>query len=127
MDEQPETTEAPSTSPWEIPLEESHDLQIDEPSTLAGGIPAILSSLTHTTHEMGLTRGGRALLQVNQKQGFDCPGCGWPDPDGNRAITEFCENGVKAVAHEATTRGITHEFFQRYSIEALGKQSDYWL
>ena len=94
---------------------------------MAGGIPAILSSLKHTTHEMGVIRGSQALLKVNQKQGFDCPGCGWPDPDGDRAITEFCENGVKAVAHEATTHVMTHEFFQRYSIEALGKQSDHWL
>jgi len=119
--------EAPSTPSWEIPLEDSRELHIDEPSTLAGGIPAILSTLKHTTHEMGLKRGGQALLTVNQKQGFDCPGCGWPDPDGDRAITEFCENGVKAVAHEATTRIITKEFFQHYSIEKLSRQSDYWL
>jgi len=76
---------------------------------------------------MGVRRGGQALLKVNQKQGFDCPGCGWPDPDGDRALTEFCENGVKAVAHEATTKVITKEFFQRYSLEQLGQQSDYWL
>ena len=76
---------------------------------------------------MGVIRGSKALLKVNQKGGFDCPGCGWPEPDGDRAVTEFCENGVKAVAHEATMHVITEEFFQRWSIEALGQQSDFWL
>jgi molybdopterin-dependent oxidoreductase alpha subunit len=127
LDEQRKPTEASLPSPWEIPLEDPRDLHIDEPSTWSGGIPAILSTLKYTSHEMGLMRGSQALLKVNQQQGFDCPGCGWPDPDRHRAITEFCENGAKAVAHEATTRVITNEFFQRYSIEALGKQSDHWL
>jgi len=74
-----------------------------------------------------MVRGGRALLRVNQKEGFDCPGCGWPDPDGERAITEFCENGAKAVAHEATAKVITEQFFQNWSITDLSRQSDYWL
>jgi len=112
---------------WDVPLEDPKALEIDPPSTLAGGIPAILTTLSHTTHEMGVVRGGKALLNVNQKGGFDCPGCGWPEPDGDRAITEFCENGAKAVAHEATTKAITEDFFHRWSIEALGQQSDYWL
>ena len=112
---------------WEVPLEDPKALKIKEPSTLAGGIPAIITSLSHTTHEMGVVRGGQALLKINQKGGFDCPGCGWPDPDDNRAFTEFCENGVKAVAHEATTKVITEEFFDQWSIKALGQQSDYWL
>jgi len=116
-----------ANSTWEIPLEDPGALKIDAPSTLSGGIPAILSSLQHTTHEMGVIRGSKALLNINQKGGFDCPGCGWPDPDGDRAITEFCENGVKAVAHEATTKAITEEFFQHWSIKALGQQSDFWL
>ncbi|MEE8124843.1 MAG: FdhF/YdeP family oxidoreductase [Nitrospirales bacterium] len=127
MDETPKQTEEQSKPPWEIPLEDPHELHVNAPSTWAGGIPAILTSLKHTTHEMGLFRGGQALLNLNQKEGFDCPGCGWPDPDGDRAITEFCENGVKAVAHEATQKVITEAFFQQWSIEELGKQSDYWL
>ncbi|HSF08449.1 MAG TPA: molybdopterin-dependent oxidoreductase, partial [Nitrospirales bacterium] len=127
MDKQRDIPEVLSTPTWEIPIEDSHDLQLDAPSRSAGGIPAILTSLKHTAHELGFLRGGQALLKVNQKQGFDCPGCGWPDPDGGRAITEFCENGVKAVAHEATTNIITKEFFQRYSLEQLSRQSDYWL
>ncbi len=116
-----------SKPPWEIPLEDPHTIKVDAPSTWAGGIPAILTSLKHTTHEMGLIRGSQALLKLNQKEGFDCPGCGWPDPDGERALTEFCENGVKAVAHEATKKVITEEFFRKWSIEELGQHSDYWL
>ena len=120
-------TEGQAKPAWEVPLEDPHELKVDAPSTWAGGIPAVLTSLKHTTHEMGVLRGGQALLKVNQKEGFDCPGCGWPDPDGERTVTEFCENGVKAVAHEATKKVITEKFFQRWSIEELAKQSDYWL
>jgi molybdopterin-dependent oxidoreductase alpha subunit len=127
LDKKHKRTEPPSIAPWKIPVDETRDVHVEAPSTWAGGIPAILTSLKHTSHEMGVRRGGKALLALNQQQGFDCPGCGWPDPDGHRAITEFCENGVKAVAHEATTRVVTHEFFQHYSIEKLGRQSDYWL
>ncbi|NIU12402.1 MAG: FdhF/YdeP family oxidoreductase [Phycisphaerae bacterium] len=120
----------PSKKPkptWKVPLEDHKALKIEEPSKLAGGMPAIMTSLSETTKEMGVLRGGKALLKANQQGGFDCPGCAWPDPDDDRAITEFCENGVKAIAHEATTKVITEEFFQRWSIEALGQQSDYWL
>ena len=127
MPEEPKKTSERSKPTWEVPLEDPKELKIDEPSTLAGGVPAIISSLKHTTHEMGIIRGGQALLKVNQKGGFDCPGCGWPDPDDERAITEFCENGVKAVAHEATKKVITKDFFKHWSIEAIGQQSDYWL
>lgn len=127
MDEKPNQTAKPSKPPWEVPIDDPHALKVEAPSTWAGGIPAIMTSLSHTTHEMGIIRGGKALLKLNQKGGFDCPGCGWPDPDDDRAITEFCENGVKAVAHEATTKVITEDFFQHWSIEALGQQSDYWL
>ncbi len=73
-----------------------------------------------------MARSLRVLSQVNQPRGFDCPGCAWPDPD-NRHHVEFCENGAKAVAHEATTRRITREFFRRWSIPELLEQSDHVL
>ncbi len=75
---------------------------------------------------MGLSRSLRVLSQVNQPRGFDCPGCAWPDPE-NRHHVEFCENGAKAVAHEATTRRLTREFFKRWSISELLEQSDHVL
>ena len=73
-------------------------------------------------------RGIRILAKLNQKKGFDCPGCAWPDPSDKRAtLAEYCENGAKAIAEEATTKKITAEFFQKYSVAELQKQTDFWL
>ena len=76
---------------------------------------------------MGLARGFRTLLKLNQKTGFDCPGCAWPEPDGERSHAEFCENGAKHVADEATTKRVMPEFFQAWSVADLAGKSDYWL
>jgi len=76
---------------------------------------------------MGPIRGARALLRMNQKGEFDCPGCAWPEPDGERSPFEFCEEGAKHVADEATTSRVTPEFFRRWSVKDLAAQSDYWL
>ncbi len=75
---------------------------------------------------MGLIRGLRVLSNVNQTDGFDCPGCAWPDPERPSAF-EYCENGAKAVAEEATLKRVDPEFFARHSVEALGRRSDFWL
>jgi molybdopterin-dependent oxidoreductase alpha subunit len=109
------------------PPEEYKGLEVKPPSKAAGGIPAIIQTVKHSYREMGLVRGLKTLLQVNQKEGFDCPGCAWPDPDGDRQVAEFCENGAKAVAEEATTKRVTPEFFQKWSVTELSNQSDYWL
>ncbi|HWS54449.1 MAG TPA: FdhF/YdeP family oxidoreductase, partial [Pyrinomonadaceae bacterium] len=85
------------------------------------------SATKHIVREAGLVRGTRTLLRVNQKDGFDCPGCAWPDPDGERAHAEFCENGAKAVAEEATTKRVTPDFFREWSVADLSLKSDYWL
>ncbi|HKR02650.1 MAG TPA: FdhF/YdeP family oxidoreductase, partial [Pyrinomonadaceae bacterium] len=69
----------------------------------------------------------KTLLAVNQKDGFDCPGCAWPEPDGERSHAEFCENGAKAVAEEATLARVTPEFFREWSVSELSRQSDFWL
>lgn len=127
MDPHPGKSREPEEPPWEIPLEHPEELKLESPSTCAGGIPAIMATLRHITHETGIVRGGKALLRVNQQDGFDCPGCGWPEPDDHRGFAEFCENGAKAVAHEATTKVLLAEFFRRWSIADLAKQSDYWL
>src|SRR6185369_8853707 len=76
---------------------------------------------------MGLVRGVRTLLKVNQAGGVDCPGCAWPEPDRERSHFEFCENGAKHVADEATTKRVTPEFFQQWSVAELLQQSDQWL
>ena len=103
-------------------------IRLKSPAQVAAGFPALISTSRHILREMSLGRGIRILAKLNQKQGFDCPGCAWPDPDGKRAtLAEYCENGVKAIAEEATTRKVTPDFFQKYSVEALKKQSDFWL
>jgi molybdopterin-dependent oxidoreductase alpha subunit len=94
----------------------------------AGGVGAITSALNHAITEMGVIRSARALLRINQPGGFDCPGCAWPDPDpAHRPMMEFCENGAKAIADEATTKRITPSFFAQWSIPALLEQSEHWL
>ncbi|MDY7228292.1 FdhF/YdeP family oxidoreductase [Hyalangium rubrum] len=109
------------------PPPEARPPDIGPPQEVAGGVPAVVSSLQHIWKEMGAVRGTQLLLKVNQKDGFDCPGCAWPDPDAERSMAEFCENGAKAVAEEGTTARVTPEFFRQWSVEALSRQSDLWL
>ena len=69
----------------------------------AAGRGALLSVLSETWRHTGLAKGSKLLLQMNQPGGFDCPGCAWPDPSPEHATPfEFCENGAKAMAAEAT-------------------------
>lgn len=82
--------------------------------------------MKHARGQMGLVRGVRTLLRVNQKDGFDCQSCAWPNPD-ERHLAEFCENGAKAVADEATTRRITARFFEEHSVAELAAHTDHWL
>ncbi len=107
--------------------EEPRLVQIEPPSKVAGGIPSIIATAKATWAEMGVVRGVRTLLNLNQKTGFDCPGCAWPEPDEERSHAEFCENGAKHVADEATTKRVTPEFFQKWSVADLSLQSDHWL
>jgi molybdopterin-dependent oxidoreductase alpha subunit len=93
----------------------------------AGGMASALTAARFAWSEMGLVRGTRTLLQLNQKQGIDCPGCAWPEPDGERSHFEFCEEGAKHVADEATKKRITAEFFAKWSVPELAEQSDLWL
>ncbi|MBC7545243.1 MAG: FdhF/YdeP family oxidoreductase [Candidatus Sericytochromatia bacterium] len=127
------TPESPDHSPGcgrdvsvEPPLE-TRGPRIGPPSLGAGGTGAILSTMKHAIGEMGLVRSLQTLAQVNQKDGFDCPGCAWPDPDRERSVTEFCENGAKAVADEATLTRTTPAFFRQWSVKALSERSDHWL
>jgi molybdopterin-dependent oxidoreductase alpha subunit len=96
------------------------------PSAAAAGLGAIVTT-TRLIAGMGGVRGARLLLRLNQKDGFDCQSCAWPSPDGDRHVFEFCENGAKAVADEATPRRIGREFFAAHSVAELAAQSDHWL
>ena len=102
-------------------------LQQKAPKTYAAGVPAVISSFKHALGEAGPIRGTRLLLQLNQFDGYDCPGCAWPDPDSERAVAEFCENGAKAVAEEGTKERVGPEFFARHSVAELSERSDFWL
>ena len=94
--------------------------------TAAAGMPAVLQSLKFVLKE-GPIRNARMLTVVNQKGGFDCPSCAWPDPDGDRHVAEFCENGAKAVAWEATDKRVTPEFFRQHSVAELAQHTEKWL
>ncbi|HEX2314263.1 MAG TPA: FdhF/YdeP family oxidoreductase [Thermomonospora sp.] len=100
--------------------------EVSPPRTSAAGLPGVTAGLRRSLEEMGPRRAARTLLRVNQKKGFDCPGCAWPEGD-RRHVAEFCENGAKAVAEEATTRRVTREFFERHSVADLAGRSDHWL
>src|SRR5262245_38043000 len=84
----------------------------------AAGAPALLSSLEQFLKYMAPADAWKAAFALNQKGGFDCPGCAWPDPDDDRSsIGEYCENGIKAIAEEAQRKKINADFFLRHSVE----------
>ncbi|MEU3724696.1 FdhF/YdeP family oxidoreductase [Streptomyces sp. NPDC031705] len=100
--------------------------RIGPPQHAAAGLPAIAHTLKAAREQMGLRRTAQTLLKVNQKDGFDCPGCAWPEGD-DRHTAEFCENGAKAVAEEATLRRVTPDFFAAHPVSELAARSGYWL
>jgi molybdopterin-dependent oxidoreductase alpha subunit len=102
------------------------ELRVAPPAEDAVGVPAILSSLRYALTEMGAIRSGRTLLRMNHVDGFDCPSCAWPDPD-RRSPAEFCENGAKAVAWEATRKRVDASFFAAHSHAELLGQDAHWL
>ena len=92
----------------------------------AGGWGAAAATAKALLEQSVVTKGSRALLSMNQPGGFKCPSCAFPDAHCTKKL-EFCENGAKALAHEATKFRTTREFFAEHSVAALMKQSDYWL
>jgi molybdopterin-dependent oxidoreductase alpha subunit len=111
--------------PPQSDIDESR-VRVTKPKTVAAGVPAVLQTLRMSTEQMGVGRSLQTLLRVNQKDGFDCPGCAWPEED-KRHIAEFCENGAKAVAEEATLRRVGPEFFAAHSVADLRAHDDWWL
>ncbi len=92
----------------------------------AGGWDSLISSLRAVRSEGIVGKGARTMLKANRPQGFDCPGCAWPDRNPHSTF-EFCENGVKAVAAEATAKRIGAAFFAEHTVSWLAQQSDQWL
>ncbi|MDB6170512.1 MAG: hypothetical protein JWM88_3376 [Verrucomicrobia bacterium] len=109
------------------PPPESESPRLGSASSAAAGLAAVAKTASFGLRNVGVIRGAKLLLEVNQKDGFDCQSCAWPSPDGDRHTFEFCENGVKAVADEATPKRIGRDFFARHSVVELSRQSDYWL
>ncbi|WP_213814719.1 FdhF/YdeP family oxidoreductase [Glaciihabitans sp. dw_435] len=102
------------------------DLEVGEREKWAVGLPAILSSMRPALLDMGPARTAKLLTAINQKDGFDCMSCAWPDPDNRKAL-EFCENGARAVVWEATPVTIPTSFWAEHSIAELNEQTEYWL
>lgn len=102
------------------------DVHVSSVKSYAAGVPGVAHALQISIEQMGVVRTAQTLLQINQKGGFDCPGCAWPEED-KRHVAEFCENGAKAVAEEATLRTIGPEFFAEHSIDELREHDDFWL
>src|SRR5215216_1668392 len=95
-------------------------------SKRAAGLKAIIVSAKHIIKEAGAKRGFKALYQLNKYDGIICPSCAWPDPDDERSsLGEYCENGAKAVAEEATTKKLTASFFAKNAVQQLAELSDY--
>ncbi len=110
--------------PSELTPAELSDLKVGPRKHHAAGLMAITKSMEHIARESGLVRGNQILLQLNQKDGFDCPGCAWPDPSDNRSRFEYCENGAKAVAEETTLERVTPEFFAQHSLLEIASWDD---
>ncbi|MEU5832224.1 FdhF/YdeP family oxidoreductase [Streptomyces diacarni] len=104
------------------------ELKVSEPKHAAAGLKAVMVSMERGFAEAGPSRTLRSMLRVNQHDGFDCPGCAWPESiTGKRKPAEFCENGAKAIAEEASARTVTPEWFAKHSIEDLRDKTEYWL
>ncbi len=101
-------------------------LSVGEVQKKAVGIPGVLHALDISLRQMGPLRSVQTLVQINQKDGFDCPGCAWPETE-RRHRAEFCENGAKAVAEEATKRRVPPSFFAEHSVSELRGWDDYRL
>ncbi|TWP24657.1 FdhF/YdeP family oxidoreductase [Apibacter muscae] len=109
----------------ENPYNLTGKLKVSDPEKKAAGFTAVKVSLENLIDEKTLLRGGKALFSMNQFTGFDCPSCAWPDPDDERSsLGEYCENGAKALAAEATSKKLDPEFFQENSVYELSKLDD---
>ena len=106
---------------------DEHSVVVTEAEHEAAGVKAVMVALQRGLSEMGPLRTTAALARLNQRHGFDCPGCAWPEEPGGRKLAEFCENGAKAVAEEATKRTVTPEFFARHPVAELADKPEYWL
>lgn len=102
------------------------NIEVSEPKEFAAGMGGVYHSMQPALAGMGVGRTGKLMLNLNQKEGFDCMSCAWPDPS-HRKIAEFCENGAKAVTWEATPLKISRDFWREHSLTSLEDKTEYWL
>jgi formate dehydrogenase major subunit len=114
------------SSPVDIPDHEAEKPIFTPYNPPAGGWGALRATAKALREQSIILKGSEALLSMNQPEGFDCPGCAWPDPKHTSSF-DFCENGAKAVAFELTKRRVTREFFATHTVRELEQESDYWL
>ncbi|MDQ6753148.1 MAG: FdhF/YdeP family oxidoreductase [Actinomycetota bacterium] len=111
-----------------LPADDASDpeLEISKPKTWAAGMPSLTESIPRALREMGPGRSLKTLTALNQKDGFDCMSCAWPDPP-HRKVAEFCENGAKAVSWEANPLKVPDTFWEEHSVGDLQGRTEYWL
>ncbi|MEB2785733.1 FdhF/YdeP family oxidoreductase [Algoriphagus persicinus] len=100
-------------------------IELKKPASYAAGFTGVKVALQHTFKEMGVIKSLQTLSHMNQKDGFDCPGCAWPDSENRSKLGEYCENGAKALAEEATSKMVDNAFFSNYSVQEISRWSDY--
>ena len=109
-----------------VPPEEFTGIHLNQPKKNSVGFPAIASAIGHAFRYMSPGPAVKTMFKVNQKGGFDCPGCAWPDPDDDRSpFGEYCENGMKAIAEEASSKSIDRFFFEKNSVRTMSEWSDF--
>lgn len=101
-------------------------LKLGKAKKKAAGVAGVTTALKQANKYMGVSTARKTMAAINQKGGFDCPGCAWPDPDDERSkLGEYCENGIKAIAEEATKRRIDRRFFEKHSVSEMLNWSDF--
>jgi molybdopterin-dependent oxidoreductase alpha subunit len=108
-----------------VPPAELTGLRLTPVKDRAAGLSAVTVAMKHIADEVGLLKGLKVLSKLNQQGGIDCPGCAWPEPDHRSRLGEYCENGAKAIAEEATNRMCDEAFFEAHSVEEMSEWSDY--
>ncbi|WP_208247792.1 FdhF/YdeP family oxidoreductase (plasmid) [Rhizobium sp. T1470] len=97
---------------------------IKEYNAPAGGWGALEAVAKTLKQQQIIAQGTATLLKANQPDGFDCPGCAWPDPKHTSAF-EFCENGAKAITWESTVQRAGPDFFEKRTVSELWHWSDH--
>ena len=92
----------------------------------AGGWGALKAVAQTLARQQIVAQGAATLLKANQAEGFDCPGCAWPDPKHTSSF-EFCENGAKAITWESTAKRVGPDFFADHTVSELWRWTDHKL